>query len=132
MPDTPDTLTDAEVTAIEAEWRQASDRYPGSLDGLAYMAAVELANEAHATVNALLAEARRARGLLAAADAWGRARREEETAKRMSYEADHRGPAWFARCVAGETRVAAEEELFAAWEQYAPARAGGGAREQGE
>lgn len=56
--------------------------------------------------------------LLAALDDWGRARRDEAEAIQASFDASHRGPAWFARCVAGEQRVAAETALFAEWEKY--------------
>lgn len=59
---------------------------------------------------------RAALALLPAFDAWGRARRAELAAIEASRAAEHRGPDWFARCVAGETRQEAERALFAAWE----------------
>jgi hypothetical protein len=79
---------------------------------------------------ALRAELAAARPVVAAAEDWGRARREEVLAVQASFDANHRGPAWFARCVAGETRVAAEGDLFAAWEEYA--RPGGPRRRGGQ
>jgi hypothetical protein len=52
------------------------------------------------------------RAVEAAAREWARAREEEQRAIEGSKAADHRGQAWFARCVAGEARQAAEEALY--------------------
>ncbi len=74
-----------------------------------------------------------ARSALAdAAERWGRARQEEESAKQMGYEANHRGPAWFARCVAGDTRMEAERDLFEAWQADVAARRGAAGTGEGE
>jgi uncharacterized small protein (DUF1192 family) len=77
----------------------------------------------------LTADLARRDAALAALASWGRARRREAVAIQASFAANHRGPAWFARCVAGEQRADAEHDLFAAWEAYAAATGAG--REEG-
>lgn len=81
-------------------------------------AAVDELLALRAAVARLTAARAREAEVLAAADDWGEARHAEQLAVSRSVASDHRGPAWFARCVAGETREAAALALLGAWERW--------------